>query len=96
MMPVSFNDEQARNNMNGPIRNHILFDENHTPRWFDQYITQHNIIEVPAERYDEITHKDMLIYYISDSKKVTFKRSQRTLPKEDHGVYGILKNVYDK
>lgn len=96
MMPVSFNDEQARNNMNGPIRNHILFDENHTPRWFDQYITQHNIIEVPAEKYDEITHKDMLIYYISDSKKVTFKRSQRTLPKEDHGVYGILKNVYDK
>ena len=32
MMPVSFNDEQARNNLNGPIRNHILFDENHTPR----------------------------------------------------------------
>lgn len=95
MMPVSFNDEQARNNMNGPIRNHILFDENHTPRWFDQYITQHNIIEVPAERYDDITHKDMLIYYISESKKVTFKRSQRTLPKEDHGVYGILKNVYN-
>ena len=51
---------------------------------------------MPAERYDDITHKDMLIYYISDSKKVTFKRSQRTLPKEDHGVYGILKNVYDE
>ena len=32
MMPVSFNDEQARNNLNGPIRNHILFDENHTPK----------------------------------------------------------------
>ena len=49
MMPVSFNDEQARNNLSGPIRNHILFDENHSPRWFNNYITQHNIVDVPAE-----------------------------------------------
>ncbi|MGF7193294.1 NhaP-type Na+/H+ or K+/H+ antiporter [Staphylococcus pasteuri] len=95
MMPVSFNDEQARNNLNGPIRNHILFDENHTPRWFDNYITQHNIIEVPAERYHEITDKDMLIYYINENKNVTFKRNNHSLPKEEHGTYGILKNVYN-
>ena len=32
MMPVSFTDDQARNNLNGPLRNHILFDEKHSPR----------------------------------------------------------------
>ena len=56
MMPVSFNDEQARNNLSGPIRNHILFDENHSPRWFNNYITQHNIVEVPAEEYLSLIH----------------------------------------
>ena len=30
MMPVSFTDDQARNNLNGPLRNHILFDEKHS------------------------------------------------------------------
>ena len=94
MMPVSFNDEQARNNLNGPIRNHILFDENHTPRWFNQFITQHNIIEVPAEDYEKITENDMLIYHINEDKEVTFKRSNRDIPEHETGVYGILKNAY--
>lgn len=94
MMPVSFNDEQARNNLSGPIRNHILFDENHSPRWFNNYITQHNIVEVPAEEYHELTDNDMLIYYINDDKEVTFKRSSRELPQHDTGVYGILRNAY--
>lgn len=48
MMPVSFTDEQARNNLNGPLRNHILFDENHSPRWFDNTIVNKNIVEVHA------------------------------------------------
>lgn len=94
MMPVSFNDEQARNNLSGPIRNHILFDENHSPRWFNNYITQHNIVEVPAEEYHELTDKDMLIYYISEDKEVTFKRSNRELPENDTGVYGILRDAH--
>ncbi|MEB5629488.1 cation:proton antiporter [Staphylococcus capitis] len=94
MMPVSFNDEQARNNLSGPIRNHILFDENHSPRWFNNYITQHNIVEVPAEEYYELTDKDMLIYYISEDKEVTFKRSNRELPEHDSGVYGILRDAH--
>ncbi|MDS3930766.1 sodium:proton antiporter [Staphylococcus epidermidis] len=94
MMPVSFNDEQARNNLNGPIRNHILFDENHTPRWFNQFITQHNIIEVPAEDYEKITENDMLIYHINEDKEVTFKRSNRDIPEHETGIYGILKNAY--
>ena len=47
MMPVSFTDDQARNNLNGPLRNHILFDEKHSPRWFDNVITNQNIVEVP-------------------------------------------------
>ena len=94
MMPVSFNDEQARNNLNGPIRNHILFDENHTPRWFNQFITQHNIVEVPAEDYEKITENDMLIYHINEDKEVTFKRSNRDIPEHETGVYGILKNAY--
>ncbi|WP_186307294.1 cation:proton antiporter [Staphylococcus epidermidis] len=94
MMPVSFNDEQARNNLNGPIRNHILFDENHTPRWFNQFITQHNIVEVPAEDYEKITENDMLIYHINEDKEVTFKRSNRDIPEYETGIYGILKNAY--
>ena len=94
MMPVSFNDEQARNNLSGPIRNHILFDENHSPRWFNNYITQHNIVEVQAEEYHELTDKDMLIYYISEDKEVTFKRSNRELPENDTGVYGILRDAH--
>ncbi|MGJ8369299.1 cation:proton antiporter [Staphylococcus capitis] len=94
MMPVSFNDEQARNNLSGPIRNHILFDENHSPRWFNNYITQHNIVEVPAEEYHGLTDKDMLIYYISEDKEVTFKRSNRELPENDTGVYGILRDAH--
>ncbi|WP_285335462.1 cation:proton antiporter [Staphylococcus epidermidis] len=94
MMPVSFNDEQARNNLNGPIRNHILFDENHTPRWFNQFITQHNIVEVPAEDYEKITENDMLIYHINEDKEVTFKRSNRDIPEHETGIYGILKNAY--
>ena len=94
MMPVSFTDEQARNNVNGPIRRHILFDQNHSPRWFDNFITEHNIIEVNAQDKAQITDHDMYIYYISEDKEVTLKRSDDQLPDEKTGVYGILKNVY--
>ncbi|MCG3399606.1 cation:proton antiporter [Staphylococcus massiliensis] len=94
MMPVSFDDDQARNNLNGPIRNHILFDDRYSPRWFNQYISNHNIIEVPAYDYEHISEKDMMIYHISDDSEVTFKMNNRPLPKSDSGVYGILKDIY--
>ena len=55
---------------------------------------RHNIVEVPAEEYHELTDKDMLIYYISEDKEVTFKRSNRELPENDTGVYGILRDAH--
>lgn len=94
MMPVSFTDEQARNNLNGPIRNHILFDEKHSPRWFDNVITNQNIVEVPATSYHDITDKDMIIYHISDDKEATFHKSRKPMEEYDNGTYGILRNVY--
>ncbi|MGX0802092.1 NhaP-type Na+/H+ or K+/H+ antiporter [Staphylococcus hominis] len=94
MMPVSFTDDQARNNLNGPLRNHILFDEKHSPRWFDNVITNQNIVEVPATSYHDITDKDMIIYHINDDKEVTFHRSTKSMDEYDNGTYGILRNVY--
>ena len=94
MMPVSFTDDQARNNLNGPLRNHILFDEKHSPRWFDNVITNQNIIEVPASSYHDITDKDMIIYHINDDKEATFHRSTKSMDEYDNGTYGILRNVY--
>lgn len=94
MMPVSFTDDQARNNLNGPLRNHILFDEKHSPRWFDNVITNQNIVEVPASSYHDITDKDMIIYHISDDKEATFHRSTKSMDEYDNGTYGILRNVY--
>lgn len=94
MMPVSFTDDQARNNLNGPLRNHILFDEKHSPRWFDNVITNQNIVEVPASSYHDITDKDMIIYHINDDKEVTFHRSTKSMDEYDNGTYGILRNVY--
>lgn len=94
MMPVSFTDDQARNNLNGPLRNHILFDEKHSPRWFDNVITNQNIVEVPATSYHDITDKDMIIYHINDDKEATFHRSTKSMDEYDNGTYGILRNVY--
>ena len=94
MMPVSFTDDQARNNLNGPLRNHILFDEKHSPRWFDDVITNQNIVEVPASSYHDITDKDMIIYHINDDKEATFHRSTKSMDEYDNGTYGILRNVY--
>lgn len=94
MMPVSFTDDQARNNLNGPLRNHILFDEKHSPRWFDNVITNQNIVEVPASSYHDITDKDMIIYHINDDKEATFHRSTKSMNEYDNGTYGILRNVY--
>ena len=94
MMPVSFTDDQARNNLNGPLRNHILFDEKHSPRWFDNVITNQNIVEVPASAYHDITDKDMIIYHINDDKEATFHRSTKSMDEYDNGTYGILRNVY--
>ncbi|UDI79257.1 sodium:proton antiporter [Staphylococcus taiwanensis] len=94
MMPVSFTDDQARNNLNGPLRNHILFDENHSPRWFDNTIANKNIIEISAEEYDNITDNDMIIYHVDDSNVVSFNKSTKPIPQYEHGVYGILKDVY--
>lgn len=94
MMPVSFTDDQARNNLNGPLRNHILFDEKHSPRWFDNVITNQNIVEVLATSYHDITDKDMIIYHINDDKEVTFHRSTKSMDEYDNGTYGILRNVY--
>lgn len=94
MMPVSFTDDQARNNLNGPLRNHILFDEKHSPRWFDNVITNQNIVEVPASSYHDITDKDMIIYHINDDKEATFHRNTKSMDEYDNGTYGILRNVY--
>ena len=94
MMPVSFTDDQARNNLNGPLRNHILFDGKHSPRWFDNVITNQNIVEVPASSYHDITDKDMIIYHINDDKEATFHRSTKSMDEYDNGTYGILRNVY--
>lgn len=94
MMPVSFTDEQARNNLNGPLRNHILFDESHSPRWFDNTIANKNIVEVSAEAYDNITDNDMILYHIDDSSVVSFNKSTKPIPQYEHGVYGILRDVY--
>ncbi|MDY4022375.1 sodium:proton antiporter [Staphylococcus borealis] len=93
MMPVSFTDEQARNNLNGPLRNHILFDESHSPRWFDNTIANKNIVEVSAEAYDNITDNDMILYHIDDSSVVSFNKSTKPIPQYEHGVYGILRDV---
>lgn len=95
MMPVSFTDEQARNNLNGPLRNHILFDKNHSPRWFDNTIVNKNIVEIHAEEYDNITDNDMIIYHIDDDKVVSFNKSSKPLSEQDSGTYGILRDVYE-
>lgn len=94
MMPVSFTDEQARNNLNGPLRNHILFDESHSPRWFDNTISNKNIVEVLAEKYDTITDHDMIIYHVDDSSVVSFNKSTKPIQQYDQGTYGILRDVY--
>ncbi|MBI5973140.1 cation:proton antiporter [Staphylococcus caledonicus] len=94
MMPVSFTDEQARNNLNGPLRNHILFDDNHSPRWFDNVISKQNIIEINADEYDNITDNDMIIYHIDNESVVTFNKSTKPMPQHEHGIYGILKDVH--
>ena len=74
-MPVSFTDEQARNNLNGP-RHHILFDENHSPKWFDNCIVNQNIIDVPAQ-FDYDHSSDMIIYHIDDNQVVRFNHSTK-------------------
>lgn len=95
MMPVSFTDEQARNNLNGPLRHHILFDENHSPKWFDNCIINQNIIDVPAAQFDYDHSSDMIIYHIDDNQVVRFNHSTKKMPHYEDGIYGVLKNVYN-
>ena len=69
-----------RHVINGPLRNHILFDESHSPRWFDNTISNKNIVEVLAEEYNTITDHDMIIYHIDDSSVVSFNKSTKPIP----------------
>ena len=94
IMPVSFSDEHARTNLDGPIRNHILFDWNFTAHWFNRFITQHNILELPIEQKDQLTENDMILYHISTNKVVTFKRINNKLLDHESGTIGYLKDAY--
>lgn len=93
MMPVSFTDEHARSNVDGPIRNHILFDKNFTSHWFNRFIVNHNILEIPVSNKRQLTKNDMILYHISDNKVVTFKRNN-SLIDADNGTIGYLKDAY--
>ncbi|QZZ03968.1 cation:proton antiporter [Staphylococcus arlettae] len=95
MMPVSFNSEQARRNVEGPIKNHILFDDQMTSRWFNNYITKYNILEIPANQKATLTPNDMVLYHISDSRVVTFKRHHSKPLETNDGVIGYLKDAYN-
>ncbi|PTE95016.1 sodium:proton antiporter [Staphylococcus equorum] len=94
MMPVSFSDEHARSNVDGPIKNHILFDWNFTSRWFNRFIKDHNIIEIPVSCKGELTENDMILYHISDGKVVTFKRGNNNPVESEKGMIGYLKDAY--
>ena len=93
-MPVSFSDEHARSNVDGPIKNHILFDWNFTSRWFNRFIKDHNIIEIPVSCKGELTKNDMILYHISDGKVVTFKRGNNNPVESEKGMIGYLKDAY--
>ena len=47
--------------------------------WFNRFITQHNILELPIEQKDQLTENDMILYHISTNKVVTFKRINNKL-----------------
>ncbi|WP_217972363.1 cation:proton antiporter [Staphylococcus xylosus] len=94
MMPVSFSDEHERSNLDGPIRNHILFDWNFTSRWFNRYISEHNILEIPAKKQNQLTKNDMVLYHIDNNSVVTFKRSNQLVFEAEEGVIGYLKDAY--
>lgn len=94
MMPISFSDEHARSNVDGPIKNHILFDWNFTSRWFNRFIKDHNILEVPMSCKNQLSENDMILYHISDSGVVTFKRGNNNLVETEKGMIGYLKDAY--
>ncbi|SUM82047.1 cation:proton antiporter [Staphylococcus saprophyticus] len=94
MMPVSFSDEHARSNLDGPIRNHILFDSDFTSHWFNRYIVEHNILEMPVSSKDNLTAYDMVLYHIDDNNEVTFKRDNQNITNSEEGMIGYLKDAY--
>ena len=94
MMPVSFTDEHARSNVEGPIKNHILFDNNMTTHWFNRFIVEHNILEIEAYNREQLTENDMVLYHINEQHEVTFQRGNQKLTHTDNGVIGYLKDAY--
>ena len=85
---------RTEQNVDGPIKNHILFDWNFTSRWFNRFIKDHNIIEIPVSCKGELTKNDMILYHISDGKVVTFKRGNNNPVESEKGMIGYLKDAY--
>ncbi|WP_251517420.1 MULTISPECIES: cation:proton antiporter [Staphylococcus] len=94
MMPVSFTDEHARSNLDGPIRNHILFDWNFTSHWFNRFVAENNILEIPVKEKSQLTAHDMVLYHISENKVVTFKKMNNDVLNKEEGTIGYLKDAY--
>ena len=93
MMPIAFNDERARQNINGPIQNHILFDQEMTAKWFDDFVKDHEIQEIAADKQNQLTDNDMVLYHIDEENTVTLKRNNTNFNDTEEGTIGYLKDA---
>ncbi|MDN8848952.1 sodium:proton antiporter, partial [Staphylococcus aureus] len=57
-------------------------------------ISEHNILEIPAKKQNQLTKNDMVLYHIDNNSVVTFKRSNQFISEAEEGVIGYLKDAY--
>ena len=93
MFPYPIDSEKKRRRVEPEIRHHILFDEDYTYYWFNQFIDGNEITEIDASESDKITDDDIVLYHIDGNKNVTFKTITEDLSYSTNGIIGILKGA---
>lgn len=93
MFPYPIDSEKKRRRVEPEIRHHILFDEDYTYYWFNQFIDDNEITEIDASESDKITDDDVILYHIDGNKNVTFKTITEDLNYSTNGIIGILKDA---
>src|SRR5699024_12072714 len=93
MLPISYIDRIDKFRPEESLHLHMLFEETLTYYWLNQYIKEHEILEMPGSEAETLAENDVVLYHIDENENVSFKPITRELEYDEEGVIGYLKDA---
>src|SRR5699024_8920235 len=67
MLPISSMDRIVKFRPEESLRHHMLFEETLTYYWLNQYIKEHEILEMPGSEAETLAENDVVLYHIDEN-----------------------------